>query len=98
MKRFWLVPLVLLLAAGYALLDGRSGLGTARRLRADLGVANARIDELRRSNEALREEARQLREDPFARERALREELDLARPGEILVRIPREEPGTPRIP
>ena len=98
MKRFWLVPLVLLLAAVYALLDGRSGLGTAQRLRADLGVANARIEELRRANDALRMEARQLREDPFARERALREELDLARPGEILVRIPRDEPGTPRIP
>lgn len=98
MKRFWLVPLILLIAAGYALLDARSGLGSVRRLRTDLGAANARIDALRSGNAALREEARQLREDPFARERALREELDLARPGEILVRIPREEPGTPRIP
>ncbi|CAG0997086.1 hypothetical protein MYXO_02754 [Myxococcaceae bacterium] len=97
-KRFWLVPLILLIAAAYAWLDTRSGLGAALRLRSDLGAANARIEALRRSNDVLREQARELREEPFARERALREELDLAKPGEILVRIPRDEPETPRIP
>jgi cell division protein FtsB len=87
-----------LLALGYALFDARSGVGQARRLQGDLDAAHARIDALRSRNERLREEGRALREDPFARERALREGLGLARPGEILVRIPREESQSPRIP
>jgi cell division protein FtsB len=93
-----LIPLVVLLALGYALFDGRAGIGEARRLQGELDASSARIEALRAKNQALREEARALRDDPFARERALREELDLARPGEILVRIPREETETPRIP
>jgi cell division protein FtsB len=97
-RRLWLIPLVLLLALGYALLDGRSGIGQARRLKGDLDAAHARIDALRTKNEQLRREATSLRDDPFARERALREDLDLTRPGETLVRIPRDERETPRIP
>lgn len=98
MKRLWLVPLVFLVALAYALLDDRSGLRTADRLRGELESAEARIAGLRDENARLREEARALREDPFARERALREELDLARPGEVLVRMPPRADGTPRIP
>lgn len=98
MRRLWLIPLVVLIALGYALFDARSGVGQARRLQIDLDAAHARIDALRTKNERLREEARDLREDPFARERTLREDLGLARPGEILVRIPREESQSPRIP
>jgi cell division protein FtsB len=97
-RRLWLIPLVLLLALGYALIDGRAGFGEARRLEGDLQEANARIAALRARNESLQAEAKSLRSDPFARERALREDLELARPGEILVRIPREESQTPRIP
>jgi cell division protein FtsB len=97
-RRLWLIPVVILLALGYAFFDGRSGLAQERRLREELAAADARIDELRARNEQLRQEARALRDDPFARERALREDLDLARPGEIVVRIPREEGRTPRIP
>jgi len=97
-RRLWLIPLVLLIALGYALLDGRSGIGQARRLTGDLDAAHARIEALRAKNAQLHEEAASLRDDPLARERALREDLDLARPGETLVRIPREEHETPRIP
>ena len=98
MRRLWLIPLVVLIALAYALFDARSGVGQARRLQNDLDAAHARIGALRAKNERLREEAKDLREDPFARERALREDLGLARPGEILVRIPREESQSPRIP
>ncbi len=98
MRRLWLIPIIVLLAIVYALIDSRSGVGEARRLRADLGAAQARIDALRAKNDELRAEATAFRDDPFARERAVREGLDLARPGEILVRIPREEAESPRIP
>jgi cell division protein FtsB len=97
-RRLWLIPLILVLALGYALIDARSGVAQARRLRGDLEAAQARIEALRAKNEALRAEVASLRDDPFARERALREELDLARPGEVVVRMPREESQSPRIP
>lgn len=103
MRRLWLAPLVLVVALVYAWLDGNSGFGSAKRLREDLHAARERIASQRLHNEALRAEARALREDPFAREQAIREDLDFARPGEIVVRMPREDGdakkhGTPRIP
>lgn len=98
MRRLWLVPLVVVLALGYALFDARSGVGQVRRLQAELAAAETRIEALRVRNESLRAEAAALRADPFARERAMREGLGLARPGEILVRIPRENDESPRIP
>lgn len=97
-RRLWVIPAMLLLALGYALLDGRSGVGEARRLQAELDAADARIGALREKNASLRQDARSLRQDPFEFERALREVLDLARPGEVVVRFPREESRTPRIP
>ncbi|MCC6641692.1 MAG: septum formation initiator family protein [Deltaproteobacteria bacterium] len=98
MKRLWLVPLIVLLALGYALFDTRSGAAEARRLRDELAAARSRIGALRERSDALRAEAEALRADPFARERVWREELDLARPGEVVVRMPREGERSPRIP
>lgn len=92
------MPLIVLLALVYAFLDSRSGIVGALRLRADLDAAQARIDAIRSRNDDLRSQAMAFREDPFAREQAIREGLDLARPGEILVRIPREDGRSPRIP
>jgi cell division protein FtsB len=37
--------------------------------------------------EALRAEVRALERDPFSLERAIREDLDLAKPGEVIVRF-----------
>lgn len=98
MKRWWLIPVVLLIALGVALLDTRSGVREVRRLRGELAASHARIDALRARSEALRVEEEALRADPFARERVWREELDLARPGEIVVRMPRDVGRSPRIP
>jgi cell division protein FtsB len=53
------------------------------------------IAELRRENSRLASEIAALRQDPRAVERIAREELGLARPGE-LVFIIREEPPLPR--
>jgi len=97
-KRLWLVPLVVLLALGYAFFDARSGVGEARRLRGELDAARGRIEALRARSESLRAEEEALRADPFARERVWREDLDLARPGEIVVRMPRDGERSPRIP
>ena len=97
-RRLWLIPIVLALAVGYALLDSRSGFREAHRLRSDLHAANGRIAQLQSRNEALRDQVASRRDDPFAQERAIREELGLARPDETVVRFPREGRETPRIP
>lgn len=98
MRRLWLIPLVMLLALAYALLDGRSGISQARRLGGELEAAHGRIDALRARNDRLRQDATALRSDAFEQERLVRETLGLVRPGETVVRIPSERPETPRIP
>jgi cell division protein FtsB len=97
-KRFLLVPACLAAAIVYALLDADSGVREWLRLRSTLAASTTRIEGLRRGVEALRSEGEALRNDPFATERAIREELELAKPGEIVVRLPSSGGGTPRFP
>jgi hypothetical protein len=49
-------------------------------------VAQARVAELEKRVEAREGGTESLRTDPLARERAIREDLGLAKPGEIVVR------------
>lgn len=83
----WLVAGVAALAFAAALLDGDSGLRTWWALRADLHDARARIGVLRERVTELEREARVLEDDPFAVERAIRERLEYARPGETVIRL-----------
>jgi len=78
------------------MLDSEAGFRTWLRLRGDLRVAEARIEALRDEIAALEEETEALRTDPFAIESAIREDLQLARPGETVVRLIGDT--TPRIP
>ena len=78
------------------MLDGEAGFRTWLRLRGDLRAAEARIATLRDEIAALEEETEALRNDPFAIESAIREDLQLARPGEAVVRLIGDT--TPRIP
>jgi cell division protein FtsB len=100
-RRWLLVPLCIAVAILAALLDERSGIRTDLKLRRDLEAAEQRVAELRQELEALSEQARAMRDDPVALERAIREDLGLARPGEIVVRWPvgsRSAPSSPRNP
>ena len=74
-----------------ALLDHESGFGVWLELGADLSRSEARIAQLVSQNEAMRREIEMLEAEPDAIDRAIREELDLALPGEIIVRF--EKPG-----
>ena len=47
---------------------------------------------------ALRRDVETLESDPAALERAIREDLVFARPGEVVVRLPSAVPTNPRIP
>jgi cell division protein FtsB len=70
-----------------AMLDQESGLEIWRELRRDLAVSDERVERLIRENAALRSEIETLESEPDAIDRAIREELDLAMPGEIVVRF-----------
>jgi cell division protein FtsB len=85
------IPLVLALGLAFAwrLGDARSGARAWWSLRADRDAARERILELRAEIGRLRGEAEALREEQgFGLERAIREDLDLARPGEVVLRVP----------
>jgi cell division protein FtsB len=76
-------------AAAWAWLDAEDGVDTWRRLHREVEEAQARGRALDERNERLRTEIEALAADRFAQERAVREELRWARPGEIVVRVPR---------
>jgi cell division protein FtsB len=101
-KRFLIVPALVAAALVWALLDQESGIRAWLRLRAELAEASARIAGLEAENAALRAQVESLRDDPVALEAAIRDELELARPREIIVKLPRgtsdRDDAKPRIP
>jgi cell division protein FtsB len=68
-------------------LFGERGLMDTIRARRAQSNAARDLDRLKRENEALRDQARRLRNDPTTIEAVARGELGLMRPGEILVTI-----------
>ena len=87
MRRLWWIPILVVAAAGWTLADERSGLPAWQRLKGDLASARGRIEGLQGDLDALEREAAALDGDGFAIERAIREELGLARPDESVVRL-----------
>lgn len=87
MKALTLGTFVIAAIALSALLDEETGVGIWRELRRDLDTANARVERLMRENDALRSEIVLLESEPAALDRVIREELDLVRPGEVVVRF-----------
>jgi cell division protein FtsB len=85
LKALCLGTLLIALCALLALLDGESGLGIWHELRVDLEASRARVEDLVAENEALRREIALLEADPTAMDRMIREELDMALPGEVVV-------------
>jgi cell division protein FtsB len=85
--------LLLLGVAVIAVADATSGIPMWLRLRADLADSSGRVAVLKRSTEALRVQIDALESQPFALERAIREDLELARPGEVVVRFDRASSG-----
>jgi cell division protein FtsB len=85
------IPLVLALGLAFAwrVGDARSGVRAWWSLRADREAAEGRIRELRGELVRLRAEAEALRDERgFGVERAIREDLELAQPGELVLRVP----------
>lgn len=76
-------------AATLVVVDRESGVGTWLRLRSELAESDARVRRLEAETISLRGQIDDLQAHPWAIERAIREDLDLARPGEVLVRFRR---------
>ena len=74
------VTLVLVIDA----LVGEKGLMESMRARRQYHQLALSLDDLKRENARLRDDARRLREDPTAIESLAREELGLVRPGEVV--------------
>ncbi len=89
---------VIAILAVSALLDQDSGVGIWLELRDDLSVSEARVVRLVDQTEAMRREIEMLEAEPAALDRAIREELDVALPGEIVVRFTRPERSGDRAP
>lgn len=94
----WLALAVAVAGLATAFYDDDSGLRTWWTLRADLRDAEARIERLRTQVAGLERVSGGLEADPFALERAIRERLELALPGETVVLLSRRETATTRIP
>lgn len=86
------------LACALAWLDDDAGVRQWSRLRAELGEAQARIAQISARVAEREAAAAQLRDDPLALERAIREELRLAKPGETVLIVPEADAPTPRNP
>ena len=71
----------------YGFADSETGIRSWWELRGELSQARDRIERLEEANTDLRAEVKDLRSDPWAMERAIREDLQLARPGEAIVRF-----------
>jgi cell division protein FtsB len=82
-----------LLAAVLALLFvhdifGAHGFMAMRRTQKEIERLRSDIDRLNAENQQLGDEVKALRSDPKLIERIAREEMGLARPGEIIIRLP----------
>jgi cell division protein FtsB len=86
-KTTLLVPLVLGAVAVIAVTDQSAGVPAWRHLSEDLERATARVDALVTETEELQAQIDALENEPFALEQAIREDLVLARPGEVIVRF-----------
>jgi cell division protein FtsB len=97
-RRFLWIPALLGAATLYSVFDDGTGIRTWLRLAADLRTAQENIAALRLEVAELRREAAALESDPVALERAIREDLEYARPGEVVVRLPSPPSTNARIP
>ena len=91
MRALGLGAVVILGIAIPALLDEQSGVRIWIELRESLAHSSARVALLEAQNDSLRSEIELLETEPQSLDRVIREELDLALPGETIVYFRRNE-------
>ena len=70
---------------------GTHGYLAMRRTQAEIRKVQAGIKQLNKENLQLQEEVRDLKTDPRKIEKIARDELGLARPGEVIIKIPQSQ-------
>jgi cell division protein FtsB len=70
---------------------GTHGYLAMRRTQQEIKKINADLDQLNKENLQLEQEVRELKTDPHKIEKIARDELGLARPGEVIIKIPRSQ-------
>lgn len=79
--------LIALVTGALVGLDASNGVPAWRNVRGELARSQQRNEALRAEIDRLQAEATALRDDPLAIESAIREDLGLARPGEIVIHL-----------
>lgn len=95
MKAIWLLPTLIATVALLAATDSQSGLPRWFELRDELEASGAKIERLRAEVGQLERKVEALEQDPMAIEQAIREVLEFARPGEVVVRFETPEGDSP---
>jgi cell division protein FtsL len=67
---------------------GTHGFLAMRRTRSEMERVQADLDHLKRENQQLAEQIKELKSDPHKIEAIARDELGLAKPGEVIIKIP----------
>lgn len=70
---------------------GAHGYLAMRRTQEEIKKVNADLDQLNKENLQLEQEVRELKTDPRKIERIARDELGLAKPGEVIIKIPQSQ-------
>jgi cell division protein FtsL len=70
---------------------GTHGFLAMRRTQQEIKKVSADLDQLNKENLQLEQEVRELKTDPRKIEKIARDELGLARPGEVIIKIPRSQ-------
>jgi len=67
---------------------GTHGYLAMRRTQNEINKVEAGLDQLNKENSQLEQEVRELKTDPHKIEKIARDELGLAKPGEVIIKIP----------
>ncbi|HYA61661.1 MAG TPA: septum formation initiator family protein [Candidatus Sulfotelmatobacter sp.] len=74
---------------------GPHGFLVMRRKQQEIQKVNAQLDRLNKENAALEQNVKDLKTDPQTIRKIAREELGLAKPGEIIIKLPAQTPPEP---
>ena len=74
---------------------GPHGYLVMRRKQQEIQKVNTQLDKLNKENSALEQQVKDLKTDPQTIRKIAREELGLAQPGEIIIKLPAQPPENP---
>ena len=74
---------------------GPHGFLVMRRKQQEIQRVNAQLDRLNKENTELEQQIKDLKTDPQTIRKIAREELGLAQPGEIIIKLPAQSPENP---